>query len=202
MSKIILLLIMFSSCFLFSYANASSSVSPLAVGIVPPIQFPPDDFSITGLRLSFLFGRHRDLYGLDLGVLGNITEQSYTGIGVSGLFNATHGQTTIIALQAAGVLNYATQKMEVYGVQIAGGMNMLTAESRVVGLQASLVGNHAPNANIYGAQIGLYNRAREVYGLQIGLVNFTKNLHGVQIGLVNFNETGIFGVSPFLNVGF
>ncbi len=183
-------------------ASASSSISPLAVGIVPPIQFPSDEFTVTGFRLSALFGRHRDLYGLDLGVLGNITDQTFTGLAVSGLANITHGQTTIIGLQAAGALNYNTQKTEVYGLEVAAGMNFLGAESRVVGIQAAIIGNHSPNANIYGAQIGLYNRAREVYGLQIGLVNFTKNLHGIQIGLINFNETGIFGVSPILNVGF
>jgi hypothetical protein len=79
---------------------------------------------------------------------------------------------------------------------------MMTAESKVVGLQVAVLGNIAPNANIYGAQVGLYNRARAVYGFQIGLVNFAKDLHGIQIGLINFNETGIFGVSPIINVGF
>ena len=114
----------------------------------------------------------------------------------------THGQATIIALQAAGVLNMATQKMEVYGLQVAGGMNMLQAESKVVGIQAAILANISPNTNIYGLQVGIYNRARAVYGFQIGLVNFTKDLHGIQIGLINFNETGIFGVSPIINVGF
>jgi hypothetical protein len=79
---------------------------------------------------------------------------------------------------------------------------MNSAQSKVVGLQAALLANLSPATTIYGAQIGLYNKAQEVYGFQIGLVNSTKNLHGLQIGLVNFNETGIFGVSPVLNVGF
>ena len=202
MSKIILALIAVSSCLFSSKVFASSSISPIAVGIVPPIQFPSDEFTITGLRTSILWGRHRDMYGLDFGVLGNITDQTYTGIGVSGAFNMTHGQATIIALQAAGLLNMATQKMEVYGLQVAGGLNMLQAESKVVGIQAAILANISPNTNIYGLQVGLYNRARAVYGFQIGLVNFTKDLHGIQIGLINFNETGIFGVSPIINVGF
>lgn len=183
-------------------ANAASAISPLGVSIVPPIQFPSDEFTITGLRMSVLWGRHRDVYGLDFGAVGNITEQDFTGVGLSGIFNITHGTTRAIGLQGAGILNMNTQKTAVYGLQVAGGLNINTAESRIVGLQAALLGNLSPNTTIYGAQIGLYNRAQEVYGFQIGLVNFTKNLHGVQIGLVNFNETGIFGVSPFLNVGF
>lgn len=202
MTKLFALFAITFSCVVSSHANASSAVSPLAVGILPPIQFPSDEFTVTGFRFSALWGHHRDLYGFDFGVLGNITDQTFTGLAISGLANLTHGQTTIIALQGAGVLNLATQKMEVYGLQIAGGMNILEAESKVVGLQVAILGNHSPNTNVYGAQLGLYNRARSVYGFQIGLVNFTKDLHGVQIGLINFNETGIFGVSPILNVGF
>lgn len=182
-------------------ANAASAVSPLAVAIVPPVQFPSDEFSITGLRVSALWGHHRDLYGVDLGVLGNITDQTFTGIGLSGLANMTHGMTTIIALQAAGLANVNTQKTDVYGVQVSGGINWNSAQSKVVGLQLAILSNLSPNTTVYGAQIGIYNRAQEVYGFQIGLVNFTKNLHGIQIGLINFNETGIFGVSPILNAG-
>lgn len=181
---------------------SAAAVSPLSIAIVPPVQFPSDEYSITGLRLSVLYGRHRDVYGFDLGAIGNITDQTFTGIGLSGLFNITHGTTTILFLQGAGIMNMTTQKTDVYGLQIAGGLNMNSAQSKVVGLQAALLANLSPATTIYGAQIGLYNKAQEVYGFQIGLVNSTKNLHGLQIGLVNFNETGIFGVSPVLNVGF
>jgi len=182
-------------------AEAAAAVSPLAVAIVPPVQFPSDEFSVTGLRLSALWGHHRDLYGFDFGVLGNITDQTFTGVGISGLANLTHGMTTILALQAAGLANVNTQKTDVYGFQIAGGINWNSAQSKVVGLQLALLANLSPNTTVYGAQVGLYNRAQDVYGVQIGLVNFAKDLHGIQIGLVNFNETGIFGVSPILNVG-
>ncbi len=185
-----------------SEASAAAAVSPLAISIAPPVQFPSDEFSITGARLSVLWGHHRDTYGLDIGALGNITDQTFTGIGLSGLFNLTYGNTTALGLQAAGVLNMNTQKTDIYGLQLAGGANWNTAQSSVVGLQVALLANHSPNTVVYGAQLGLYNRAQDVYGFQIGLVNFAKSLHGIQIGLVNFNETGIFGVSPFLNVGF
>ncbi len=201
-TKFVLLLAVVANCFFASRSFASSSISPIAIGILPPIQFPSDEFTVTGLRLSALWGHHRDLYGFDFGGLGNITEQTFTGVGISGLANLTHGQAKIIGLQLAGVLNMATQKMDVYGLQIAGGLNLLEAESKVVGLQVAILGNHGPNTNVYGAQLGLYNRARTVYGFQIGLVNFAKDLHGIQIGLINFNETGIFGVAPILNAGF
>ncbi|MES2963957.1 MAG: hypothetical protein V4760_08705 [Bdellovibrionota bacterium] len=181
--------------------EASAALSPLSVGLFPPVQFPPSDFSVTGFRASLLWGRHRDVYGLDLGVLGNITDQSFTGIAVSGLFNATHGTTNIIGLQAAGLANFNTNKTRVFGVQLAALLNKNDAESSLSGVQFALV-NLSPNMSIYGLQAGIYNKARSVYGFQIGLVNSCTDLHGLQIGLVNFHEKGLFAVSPIINFGF
>jgi hypothetical protein len=181
--------------------NASAAASPLSVSVFPPVEFPPNDFAVTGARVSLLWGSHRNMYGLDVGVLGNITEQTFTGLGVSGIFNATHGTTTILGLQLAGLTNINTNKTRVYGLQAALGMNYNTAESSIAGLQLALA-NWSPFTRVYGFQFGIYNKARSVYGLQIGLVNDCEDLHGLQIGLINFNHQGPFVVSPILNVGF
>ncbi|MGZ3796156.1 MAG: LA_2272 family surface repeat-containing protein, partial [Pseudobdellovibrionaceae bacterium] len=74
--------------------------------------------------------------------------------------------------------------------------------STVAGIQLALLANLSAFTDIYGLQVGLYNRAKDVYGLQVGLVNVTDNLHGVQIGLINFNHKGPFAMSPILNIGF
>lgn len=178
-----------------------AAISPLSINIVPPVQFPPDDFSVTGARISALWGQHRDMYGVDLGLLGNITEQTFTGVGISGIFNYTKGDTTAVGLQFAGLTNINTGKAGVYGLQASVGLNFNAGESRLVGFGIALA-NHTPFTDVYGVQVGVYNKAREVYGLQIGLVNSASNLHGVQIGLLNFNDKGLFAVAPFLNVGF
>ncbi len=184
-----------------STSASFAAVTPLSVSIAPPVQFPPQDFSITGVRLSLLWGHHRDVYGLDFGVLGNITDQDFVGIGVAGGFNATYGSTSIIGLQLAGLGNYNQQKTSVVGLQAALLTNINVAESSVYGVQLAVT-NLSTNTSIYGAQLGVYNRAKSVYGIQLGLVNIADNLHGLQIGLVNFNNTGVFKVSPILNVGF
>lgn len=186
----------------FSATSAKAAASPIALAIVPPIQFPPDDFAVTGLRVSALWGHHRNFYGLDLGVLGNITDQDFIGLAVSGAFNYTRGTTHAIGLQLAGLANVNTSKTAVYGLQVAGVLNYNSAASTVSGLQLALLANQSPFTDIYGVQVGIYNRAKDVYGLQIGVVNVADNLHGVQIGLVNFNHSGPFAISPFLNVGF
>lgn len=181
---------------------ASAAVSPVSVSIVPPIQFPPGDFNVTGVRASALWGKHRSVYGIDVGLLGNFTEQTFTGVAVAGGFNKTGGNTTITGFQIAGGANINTNKTTVVGVQAALGMNYNTAAATVSGLQLALLANISPFTDIYGFQVGLYNKAKEVYGVQLGLVNVADNLHGIQIGLVNFNAKGPFAISPILNVGF
>jgi hypothetical protein len=188
--------------FILSFGlNSLAAISPLSLNIVPPLQFPPDDFSVTGARLSALWGQHRDLYGIDLGLLGNITDQTFTGIGVSGIFNYTKGTTTALGIQLAGMTNINTGKTGIYGLQIALGLNMNSGESKLIGLGIAAA-NITPFTDVYGVQLGIYNKARDVYGFQIGLVNSATNLHGIQIGLLNFNDKGLFAVAPFINIGF
>lgn len=180
---------------------AEAGVSPLSVSLIPPLQFPPKDFTVTGARLSALWGNHRSVYGIDLGLIGNMTEGEFVGIGVSGVFNYNKGVTTGVFLQAAGLGNFNVNHARIYGVQIAGIINSNKAESRVIGLQLAAV-NLAPYTDIRGVQAGIYNKARDVVGFQIGLINVADSLHGLQIGLINFHTRGIFSVAPIINVGF
>lgn len=187
---------------LLLFQTAQAAISPVSLSVAPPVQFPPGDFSVTGVRASVLWGKHRSMYGLDLGVLGNITEQNFTGIAVSGIFNATQGGTLITGLQFAGLANINTSATTIVGLQGTLGVNYNSAAATVSGIQLALLANLSPFTDIYGVQVGLYNRAKVVNGLQIGLVNVADNLHGLQIGLVNFNKSGPFAISPLLNVGF
>jgi hypothetical protein len=181
-------------------APSRAAFTPIGFGIVPPAQLPPQGFSIVGARLSAGYGINKDVYGIDLGMIGNITENSFIGVGVSGLFNWNKGQTTVVGLQAALGTNINVNKARIIGLQ-ASAWNANLAESTMVGLGLGL-GNQSPHMRMIGLQAGLYNSAREVYGFQIGLVNRTENLHGVQIGLLNFNTHGLFAMTPIVNIGF
>lgn len=180
---------------------ALAALSPVSINIVNPVQFPPSDYDVTGLRLSVLWGSHRDVAGLDLGLVGNITTQKFNGAAFSGLFNYTQNNVNAYGFQIAGLTNFNLQKTNVYGVQLAAGANYNKAESSVVGFQLAAL-NLTSHTNVYGVQAGIYNRAKKVVGLQVGLVNAADNLHGLQIGLLNFHYTGLFYVSPILNFGF
>ena len=199
--KALIIAVAFVATFL-PMKSAQAFVTPLSIGVLPPIQFPPTDFTVAGVRVSALYGMHRDVYGIDIGLLGNITEQSFVGAAVSGIFNETKGMTTVIGTQLAGIANVNIQKAHVIGVQLAGIINSNSAESAVVGIQAALIANLSEYTNIYGVQLGLYNRAKDVYGFQLGLVNKATSLHGIQIGLLNINQTGLLAMAPIINIGF
>lgn len=180
---------------------SQAAFTPVGISILPPLQFPPADFNVVGARASLLWGRHRQVFGLDVGGLGNITELDFVGIGVAGFANWTKGSTFITGLQLAGGANVNTNKTTVVGLQAALGANYNSAESRVIGLQLAIA-NLSGHTSIFGIQSGIYNKAQAVYGFQIGLINVATRLHGVQIGLLNFNSNGIFSVSPIINVAF
>jgi hypothetical protein len=192
-------LVLIAVSVLFSSA-AHAAVSPLGVSIIPPAEFPPENFTVAGARLDVLVGNHYRVYGLDIGGLGNITTQESWGIEVAGLMNWNKGETDIVLLQAAGIANINVNKVRMVGVQVAL-YNSNQAESSLGGLEVGLY-NDSPHAKVMGLQVGLYNKAYEVYGFQIGVFNSTNSLHGLQIGLVNYNATGIFAVAPILNFGF
>jgi hypothetical protein len=199
MTKLFKLLLLMS--FLASLSTAQAGVSPLGLSIVPPVELPPQDFTVVGARVSVIYGENYNVYGVDLGAIGNITDQNFVGVGVSGVFNLNKGESTIVGLQAAGLTNINVNKATIVGAQIAAGLNSNQAESSLVGLELGLI-NYAPFTHIMGLQAGLYNRAHVVSGLQIGLVNVADNLQGIQIGLANINHQGLFAFSPFLNIGF
>jgi hypothetical protein len=183
-----------------SSAPARAGYTPIGLGVAPPAQLPPRSFSIIGARLSAGYGVNKDVYGVDLGAIGNITENQFVGVGVSGLFNWNKGHATVIGLQAALGTNINVNKARIIGLQVSG-WNANLAESTMVGVGLGL-GNQSPNMTMIGVQAGVYNTARHVYGFQIGLVNRAENLHGIQIGLLNFNTHGLFSLAPILNIGF
>ena len=180
--------------------EAMAVVSPLAVSIFPPVQFPGDSFDITGLRLDVLWGVHNSVYGFDLGGIGNETKTAMAGIQLAGVFNYNQGSATAIGVQAAGIANVNIQKAHVVGLQVAL-FNGNYAESSLLGVQAGVV-NMSSFTSMTGVQVGLFNTAGSVQGIQIGLINKARALHGLQIGLANFNQGGPFAVTPILNVGF
>lgn len=130
-----------------------SDITPLKIGIFPPLQLPHSQYGVTGLRLAVV-GKSRTVRGIDLALLGNMTEVDNKGIAIAGLFNYNRGSSAVIGLQFAGLANVNAGHSSVYGVQVAA---------------------HNKAGTVYGLQLGLINVAETLHGIQIGLFNVNKN---------------------------
>ncbi len=147
-----LLLVTSLICSVRAMAEQSDN-TPIEIALFPPLQLPGTEFGVKGLRLSVV-GLNREVRGLDLALMGNVTNVEFKGVAIAGLFNYNRGGSTVIGLQVAGVANINSGHSEVYGVQLAG-VNMA--------------------GTVYGLQLGLVNIATELHGVQIGLVNVNKS---------------------------
>ena len=167
--------------------------TPFALSLVPGVSLPSADWSIVGIRLNFFAGRHRDLWGIDTGGLGNELTGSLTGVQSAGLWN--HVGEASAAFQSAGLANLCER--DFCGLQIAGLYNWTGEE--FTGIQTGLI-NRA--GGLTGMQVGLYNVADHGAGLQVGVVNTARTLAGVQIGLANFNAESTLQFFPVVNLAF
>jgi hypothetical protein len=177
--------------------------SPFQVSIYNPIQLFDEHKDIIGLRLSFLYGKNADIFGIDLG-LGVNGSDNVTGIQIAGIYNLYNNYpsynirepSTVKGIQIAGLENTTNN---LYGIQIGGfrngvtdgaaGIQIALYENRartMKGIQIALVGNTA--STIKGIQIAGFfndNLASNVTGIQIGAINMADSMTGVQIGLIN-----------------
>jgi len=157
-------MVMFSAVERIDYATSGSNVqrrqsesdanglevagsSIISLGIAPRLEWPSADYEVTGFRFNFFAGEHVDVYGLDLGIVGNFVKREVGGLQIGGLFNAV-GESDG-AVQVAIASNYCSGDFG--GAQV--GLVNVTEKGR-------------------GLQIGLVNRANILYGVQIGLANF------------------------------
>ncbi|MFA6816421.1 MAG: hypothetical protein WCS73_09015 [Lentisphaeria bacterium] len=179
----------------YSEKVETSGYSPLAIGIVPPIQLPGRTWDVFILRINIFAGVNNNVQFFDVGVLGNITLGDMTGLEVCGIWNKVNLKMT--GLQIGGFGN--TVKGNVIGAQIASFVNYNSPITNTKGLQISCANF---TGVMDGVQIGLYNYSKTFSGVQIGVVNFAENLSGLQIGLLNIIQDSNVPLMIGLNLGF
>ena len=80
--------------------SAFGAISPVAINIFAPVQFPPEDFSVTGVRATALFGHQRNMYGIDIAAIGNMTDLEFAGIDLNA--ELARSQSRIVGRRACG----------------------------------------------------------------------------------------------------
>lgn len=173
----------------------SAGVFPIAIGIVPPVQFPAEDWDVTGLRLNIFVGLHNSVGFVDIGVLGNLSQGDVMGLEIAGVWNQVN--QNVSAIQIAGIGNRVLGQVK--GLQLAGLVNYGNISADVQGLQLACA-NVA--GGLEGIQIGLFNRAEDTAGLQIGVINMTRNMNGLQLGLINIISDSNLPFMVVMNMAF
>lgn len=141
---------------------APAGMSFAAFSLAPSLEWPARDYAVTGFRFDLFVGDHVDVYGLDLGVLGNFTKREIGGLQIAGLFNIV-GESCE-TLQIACLVNNC--KGSFSGAQV-GLMNIVEEGC--------------------GVQFGLVNRAYSLSGVQIGLANMIEKSHVPFFPFMNFS---------------
>ena len=117
---------------------------PVQLSLFTPIQLFPEEDTITGVRLNFIYGRNASVKGFDWGLVNHTTS------------GVTKGWQT-------GFVGYV--ESDFFGLQ---DNTVNVVKGKFQGLQLGIV-NYAKSAK--GIQFGFINYAEIMYGVQIGLVN-------------------------------
>ncbi len=197
MKKKLLQLSLFFVISIFSFAS-----NPVMLSLPGHNNFPEGSDSVSGARLSLLYGEAQDVKGLNLSILGISEVENFTGLDLGWFFGASKVNNEFKGVGLSFVnwheghdtganIAFVNMVNDVNGVNL-GGVNYTRGVSNInIGLV---------NFNEYESliDIGFVNYSAYTT-FQIGLVNATKNLDGLQVGLVNYAENGIFPVLPLVN---
>ena len=144
------------------------------------------------LRISIIAGRNRDVYGLDLGLVGNMSTEEFTGFQAAGIFNRVGHSDG--AVQFAGIFNHSCGDFAGLQVAIA---NIVDGE--MDGLQ---IGLYNRSSVLDGMQLGFVNIIDSGDGIQIGVINSARELDGLQIGVINVIRDSTMPFLPIVNFAF
>lgn len=172
----------------------NGGIMPLALALVPPVQFPPEDWDVYGVRVG-LVSRQNNVRYVDVGIIANFALGDVEGLEIGVAWNQVDHDLN--AIQFAAIGNYV--RGNATGLQIAGLLNNNSPVGSTKGCQIACV-NLA--GNLEGLQIGVFNRAEDVYGLQIGAINYTENINGLQLGVINVIHDSTVPVMIGLNFAF
>lgn len=196
-------------------SDSDRTWSPVAISLLPSVQWPRAEADVTGLRLNMFAGKHHNVYGVDIAIISNVVSDCAAGIQLAGFGNASD---TAYGFQMAAGANYANELVGGAQIALLGNINkcygswlqvggLVNSSGFFAGAQIAGIGNGAYSCKglqigglgnkadgLSGFQIGgLGNKADNLSGFQIGYVNDARELSGFQIGALN-DAKGMTGV--------
>ena len=158
-------------------SGAVAKPKPVQLSLWSPAQIVPEDQSISGVRLSLIYGVNADVSGLDLGL---VTKTTGNQVGASWAF---------VHLNEGDFLGYQD-----------GLVNRVRGD--FLGWKSGFV--NLTGGKFSGLQTGFVNQAGVLHGVQLGIWNSASSLDGaLQMGILNFNKSGKpHGFLPIVNWSF
>lgn len=177
----------------------STGWTPLQLSLFNPVQIFEENDDVYGFRFNLLYGKNRNMFGLDLGIVNST--RHFGGFQV-GLWNETYDvygfQIGLIGnvARGPGEIDPAVFKRYEDADQLIGSYKNFGGVGEIIKRISRLSLVLSPmilgRADVYGAQISLgFNSAGRVIGFQCcGIFNSaTGNVVGFQVGLLyNFAE--------------
>lgn len=149
----------------------------VGVGLCPPLQYPSSTMDVSIFRFGLLVSKNHNTSGLDLAMLGAMSEGAANGISFGGLFN--HSSWDMNGVQVSSLYSGAS--------------------GHANGFQFAMV---TKTGSLTGCQLGIFNFAEQGCGVQVGLINRSERLAGLQLGLINLNLDSSVPVLPLVNFAF
>jgi len=144
--KIVMAILMCLTATVIMAHPAAAQGKPIQLALFNPVQIVPETESISGFRLSLLYGRNANMSGFDWGLVTSTTG-NFTGV-----------QWTLV-----GMVNGDFEGWQNNLVSIVDG--------NFKGLQ---MGAYNSANFVNGLQFGLFNTAGSMKGIQLGLLNFIR----------------------------
>lgn len=127
--------------------NAQAQNKPVQLALFNPVQIFHESTSISGIRISLIYGKNASVSGIDWGLVNQTTSGRSMG-----------WQVGLVGVNAANFVGLESSLINL-------------TDGNVEGVQWGLY-NHAGSMN--GLQLGFINHCGSMKGLQIGLVNIIK----------------------------
>ncbi|MCP4634583.1 MAG: hypothetical protein GY855_16770 [candidate division Zixibacteria bacterium] len=131
----------------FNTTPVTAQDRPVQLSLFSPVQIFPEDESITGIRLSLIYGKNASVTGFDWGLVSHTTTGISKGV-----------QFGFVGLVDSNFVGWQ-------------GTSVNVVKGNFEGLQWGFV-NYANYAS--GLQLGFVNYTGSMKGLQIGLVNIIR----------------------------
>ena len=148
---------------------STAGVFPLSIGLIPPAQFPAEDWDVMGLRLNIFVGQHNNVGFIDLGVLGNLSHGDVMGLEIAGVWNQVAQNAQVI--QIAGIGNHVLGQFK--GLQFAGVVDEENGASSKLGVRYLL------DQGLIRARGAIYTYTSDIVCVgHRGLLRFALSAHG------------------------